>query len=225
MEIEQLTPSTVSVKQVTDIWKENEVLIFIIDLNEYPSPCADYLNEIEKAHLDTLKTEYFKKRYIVSRMVLKSLSGLLKEKPWSCISTIKDECGRVHVCDYNDLHVCIAYSENIIVLAISKIDLGIDIEVIRSRSVTSISKSIDRSLPDGTSSKDSSDFLIMWTLKEAYCKLSNRTMFSNLSRKLDLSDVYNLSYIIDNKYLLALVTKSRPPKVSINHLQKIDYFI
>lgn len=225
MNIEHFTSSIVLVEQVTDLWKENDILIFIIDLNEYSYPCADYLNEIEKAYLDTLKTEHFRKRYIVARMVLKCLSGILKEKPWSNISTIKNEHGRVHVCDHNDLHVCIAYTENIVALVISKVDIGIDIEAIKPRSVTSISKSIDRSLPDGTPSKGSSDFLIMWTLKEAYCKFANKTMFSNLSRKLDLSDVYHSSYVIDNKYLLALVTKSCPSKVSIAYLQKIDFLL
>lgn len=223
MKIEHFTSSAVSVEQVFDLWKENDVLIFMIYLDDYPCPTADHLNEVERMHLDSLKTEHFKKRYIISRLILKYLSGFLKEKTWSSIFTIKDKHGRVHVCDHRDLHVCIAYTKNIIALAISKIDLGMDIEVIKSRSVTSISKSIDRSLPDNSPSTNTSDFLVMWTLKEAYCKLSNETMFSNLNRKLDLSDVYHSSYIIDAEYLLALVTKSHPYKVNIAFLQKIDF--
>jgi 4'-phosphopantetheinyl transferase len=182
-----------------------------------------YLDETEKAHLDTLTTEYFRNRYIVSRLVLKSLSGILKEKSWADMVTFKDEHGRVHVCGHDDLHVCISYTENIVALAISKADVGIDIESIRSRSFTSISKSIGRYLPDVTPSKDGSGFLLMWTLKEAYCKFSNETMFSNLRRRPDLSDVYHSGYVVDNKYMLALITKLHPPKVQMFQLQKIDF--
>jgi 4'-phosphopantetheinyl transferase len=223
MNTEHFIPSIVPVEQVADLWNEYDVLIFIIDLNDYPTPSADYLNEVEKAHLDALQTEYFKKRYITSRMFLKHLSGVLKERSWSDIVTYKDGHGRVHVCDHNDLHVCISYTENIVALAISKIDMGIDIEVIKSRSVTSISKSINKTLTDSSPSAYSSDFLVMWTLKEAYCKLSNETMFSNLNRKLDLSDVHHSSYVVDNKYMLALVTKSDGYKVNIVRLPKIDF--
>lgn len=221
MNIEHFTLPIVSAEQVSYLWKENDILIFIIDLIDYPSPDANYLNEAEKVHLDTLKTEYFKNRFIVSRLVLKYLSGILKEKPCFEMVTLKDGYGRVHVCDHNDLHVCIAYTENIVTLAVSKTDLGIDVEVIKPRSVTSISKSIDSSLPDGTPSENSSDFLLMWTLKEAYSKYSNKTMISNLNRKLDLSDVFHSNCILDNKYMLAVVTKVDQYKVGMYHLQKI----
>jgi 4'-phosphopantetheinyl transferase len=222
MNIEQFTPPIVAVGQVSDLWEENDVLIFIIDLKDYPLADADHLNEVETVHLDTLQTEHFKNRYIISRIVLKYLSGYLKKLSWSDMVTCKDKHGRVHVCDHNDLHVCISYTENIVALALSKIDVGIDMEIIRPRSVTSISRSIDRSLPDGSPSENNSDFLLMWTLKEAYCKLSNKTMFSNLSRKLDLSDVFHSNCIIDNKYMLAVVTKADQCKVGIYRLQKID---
>lgn len=223
MNIEHFTLPIVSAEQVSGLWNENDVLIFIIDLKDYPLVGPGYLDETEKAHLDTLKTEYFKKRYIVSRLVLKSLSGILKEKSWSDMITCKDEYGKVHVCGHYDLHVCISYTENIVALALSRIDVGIDIEVIRSRSFTSISKSIDTSLPDATLSKDGSGFLFMWTLKEAYCKFSNETMFSNLRRRPDMSGVYHSGYVIDNKYVLALITKLHPPKVQMFQLQKIDF--
>lgn len=222
MNIEHFTPPIVPAEQVPDLWKENDILIFIMDLKDYPSPDANYLNEAENVHLDTLQTEYFKKRYIVSRIVLKYLSGYLKKRSWSDMVTYKDEHGRVHVCSYDDLHVCIAYTENIIALALSKTDVGIDLEIIRARSFRSISKSIDRSLPDGTPSENSSDFILMWTLKEAYSKYSNETMFSNLSKKVDLSNIFHSNCIIDNKYMLAVVTKADQCKVGMYHLQKID---
>ncbi len=218
---EYCTLSIVPLKQVTDLWNKNDVLIFIADLKDYSAPDEEYLREVEKIHLKSLKTEYFRKRYIISRLLLKYLSGFLKDRPWHDMVMCKDEHGRVHVRDHNDLHVCIAYTENIVTLAISKIEMGIDIEVIRSRSVASISRSIDRTLSDITPSIDGSDFLARWTLKEAYCKFSNETMFSSLASKLDLSGVYHSSYVLDSKYLLAFVTKCYPYKVKIMRLQRI----
>ncbi|MCC7576185.1 MAG: 4'-phosphopantetheinyl transferase superfamily protein [Methanomethylovorans sp.] len=222
MNIEQFTPVVVPLEQVSDLWEENDVVIFIVDMTDYPSPDANYLSEAEKVYLDTLKTDHFRNRYITSRIVLKSLSGYLKKRSWSDMVTYKDEKGRVHVCDHNDLHVCISYSGNILALALSKTEVGIDIEFIRPRSVASISKSIDRTLSDSNPSAHVYDFLSRWTLKEAYCKISNETMFSNLSRKLDLSGLYHSSHCMENKYLLAIVTRSLPGKVKVVCLQKID---
>lgn len=219
---EYCTLSTVPLKQVAHLWNKNDVLIFIADLKDYSVLNEEYLDKVEKIYLNSLKTEYFRKRYLISRFLLKYLSGILKERPWSDMVTYKDEHGRVRVRDHNDLHVCIAYTENIVALAISKIEMGIDIEVIRSRSVASISRSIDRTLSDSAPSINSSDFLTRWTLKEAYCKFSNETMFSSLARKLDLSGVYHSSYVLDSKYLLAFVTKCYPYKVKIVRLQRID---
>lgn len=222
MDIKQFTPVIVPLEKVSDLWEENDAVIFIVDISDYFMPDAKYLSEAEKVYLDTLKTDHFKKRYITSRTVLKHLSGYLKKRLWSDMVTYKDEKGRVHVCDHNDLNVCISYSGNKLALALSKTEVGIDIEFIRPRSVASISKSIDSSLPDGIKSQNSFGFLLMWTLKEAYSKYSNRTMFSNLSRKLDLSDVYHTVYIVGNEYMLAFIAKHCVHHVRVAYLQKID---
>lgn len=223
MNIEHFTPSIVPAEQVSGLWEENDVLIFIIDLNDYPSPDAKYLDETEKVHLATLKTEYFKNRYVISRMILKHLSGYLKKRSWSDMVICKDQHGRVHVCDHDNLHVCISYTENTIALAFSKTEIGIDIELIRSRSLEIISRSVDKASSVIGPAASSYDFLVMWTLKEACCKISNETMFSNLTRKLDLTNVYPSSYVIDNRYILAVVRRSHHSEVKIVRLQKIDH--
>lgn len=225
MNIEHFMPSFVSVEQVDPLWEQNDILIFIIDLKDYATLNADYLDEVEKEHLDKLQTGYFKKRYITSRTVLKYLSGILKKQSLSNIAMYKDERGRVHVQDHNDLYICISYTENLVALAISKIEMGIDIEVVKRRSLANIIKSINSPSTDSGVSANSYDFLVMWTLKEAYCKFSNETMLSNLSKKLDLCDVCHSSYFICGKYILAVVTNSDPYKVGIVNLQPIYFDI
>ena len=56
-----------------DLWEQNDILILLIDLDSYSVFSTEYLDDTEKEDLDRLKTSYFKKRYIVSRTVLKSI--------------------------------------------------------------------------------------------------------------------------------------------------------
>ncbi|MBC7085930.1 MAG: 4'-phosphopantetheinyl transferase superfamily protein [Methanomethylovorans sp.] len=223
MHIEKLMPSIVPAEQVACLWKEYDVLIFLVDLRDYPVLDCEFLNEMEKIHFDTLKTEYFKKRYIISRIIIKYLCSILKERSWCEIVTYKNEYGRVYLDGYNDLYLCISYTEHILALSLSKIKVGIDIEVIRSRSITNISKSINISLPENSTSVAAYDFFLMWTLKEAYCKFSNETMFSKLNWKLDLSEVQNTSYIINDTYILSLITKVDSLNINVSYLEIIDF--
>ena len=62
-----------------DLWEQNDILILLIDLDSYSVLSTEYLDDTEKEDLDRFKTSYFKKRYIVSRIVLKYvLSCLIK---------------------------------------------------------------------------------------------------------------------------------------------------
>ena len=69
---------------------------------------------------------------------------------------------------------------------------------------------------------DETDFLKIWTLKEAYSKFSNKKMHLIFNRELDLNSVNYLTWIIDNKYLFSIVTCSESHIIDINRLQKIE---
>lgn len=214
--------STVSLEHILHFWEQNDILILIVDLNDYDALSTDHLDDIEKEHLESLQTEYFKKRYITSRMVLKYiLCRLFKERAVSDISIYKDKCGKLHVHDHKEVHICISYTENIVTLAISKIEVGIDVELRKLRSLTNVSKCLHTTLSHADTYANGHDPLMIWTLKEAYCKFSNKSIFSNFNKELDLNNICHSNYIINNKYILAVVTDSDQYAINISQLQEI----
>lgn len=214
--------SAISLEQIPMFWEQNDVLILMVDLDAYGSQDEDYLDDNEKEHLKGLKTEYFRKRYIISRMVLKYiLCSLLSELSLSDISLYKKESGRVHVRDHNELNLCISYTENIVVLAISKIEVGIDVEARRNLSLKTASKYLQTKTLDDTRCLKDLDNLTIWTLKEAYCKFSNESLFSVLNKELDLNSIFHSIYLINNKYVLAIVGGSSQHRINIGCLEKV----
>ena len=214
--------STISLGHIPLLWRQNDTLIFMIDLDDYSSLDEVYLDSREKKHLEGLKTEYFKKRYITSRFVLKHiLCELLNEKLLSDVSLYKDKYERPHVRDHNELNLCISYTENIVILAISKAEIGVDIELRRSVSLKSASRYLQTKTVDNSRFTKDLDILMIWTLKEAYCKFSNKSLYSDLNKELDLGSLGHSSYLINYKYILAVVNVSSQCRINIGYLEKI----
>jgi len=148
------------------------------------------------------------------------LCNLLKMESILNISTYKDRYGEVHILDHEDLHICISYSENIIALAISKIKIGVDIEIKRPLKLKNTLKYLHKTpLYTGNSITDSG-VLNIWTLKEAYCKFSNQSMLSFLNKEPDFNNALYFSFVLDDKYIFSIVTESCRHTISINHLEK-----
>lgn len=216
--------SSVSLENIPYLWEQNDILIFLIDLDDYDILNQEYLNNIEKEHLEKLKTIYFKKRYIVSRVVLKHvLCRLLNKKSIMDVSTYKDEYGEVHILNHKELHICLSYSESIVTLAISRVELGIDVEVIRPRALKNILKYFQTKPSYIDKSLSGIDLLKTWTIKEAYCKFSNTSIFSVLGKEPDYNNTCYSIYVLDNKYTFSVVTDSDPYTINISQLEKIDY--
>ena len=193
-------------------------------LDSYSVFSTEYLDDTEKEDLDKLKTSYFKKRYIVSRTVLKYvLHCLLKGQSVSDIGTYKDEYGRVHVRDHEELHICISYTGNIVSLAISKVNVGIDIELRKLFSPGKVSKYLNKRVLETDGFGNDLDLLTLFTLKEAYCKFSNKSILSCLNKELDLNNVFSSSYILNDKYILSVITDAEPHAINISYLQKIAF--
>lgn len=251
MNIETLKEiSPVYLTDLPVLWEQNNILILLIDLDTYNNFNTEHLDISEKKYLEILKTSYFKKRYIISRLVLKEIIySLLKEQfsfknqSLSEIHTYKDEFGRIHLTyerqtdarerdhseedpskknrdekNHNKLHVCISYTSNIISLAISKVELGVDIELKKPLSLQKLSgyldpfklktEDVENNLSDNFSSDPPGSLraLVTWTLKEAYCKFSNIDMLSNLSKTPDFNNVFYSIFYLSDKYILSLVT-------------------
>ncbi len=215
--------SPISLASIPYLWQQSDVLILLVNLDDYVTFNTSYLNKTEMEYLERLKTGYFKKRYIVSRTVLKHiLYYIIRVEPVSEISTYKDEYGRLCIHNHSDLHICISYTQNTVVLAISNIEIGIDIELGKTLILKSNLRKLGSKFSFTDESINEADLLKIWTLKEAYSKFSNKSMYFIFCQILDLNGVKYLTYFIDNKYVLSIITYSGSHIVSINHLQKID---
>ncbi len=67
--LESLTPP--SSLSIYKLWNKNDALIFLIDLEMDEQLELSDLSSDEKEYLNTLKTNYFRKRFIASRSFLK----------------------------------------------------------------------------------------------------------------------------------------------------------
>lgn len=219
-----ILPSPISLESTPYLWQQSDVLIFLVNLNDYDRFSPKYLNKVEMESLERLQTSYFKKRYIISRTVLKHiLCYIVRKRSVSEVSTYKDRYGRVCVLNHSALYICISYTQSIAVLAISKIEIGIDIELERTLALKSDLRNLSTKLSPLTDEPlCETDLLKTWTLKEAYSKFSNKNMYLIFSKKLDLSGVSHSIYELDNKYILSLITHPGSHIININHLQKID---
>lgn len=219
-----MTLSSVTLENIPHLWEQNDVLVFLIYLDNYDTLSTGCLNSIEEDNLKKLQTIYFKKRYVISRMVLKHVvCHLLNKSSVLEISTYKDECGGVHILNHKELHICISYSENVVTLAISKVKVGIDVEIERSLALKSTLKYLQITSLYTENLVSDSDILKSWTLKEAYCKFSNKSMFSILSKEPDFNNICYSSYLLDNKYIFSVITDSGSHTINISRLEKINY--
>lgn len=237
----ELPPPT-PLEDIPHLWEQNDILIFLINLDNYNvladdvlktnNILTDHLDVEEKEHLESLKTSYFKKRYIVSRIVLKCVlkyvlkdipGCILKDQCLSDIGTYNDEYGKVHIRNHKELHICISYTENIVSLAISKVEVGIDIELKKSISPGKVLKYLQTPALKAEDFGNELDFLTAWTLKEAYCKFSNKSMLTSLNKELDLGSIFHSSYILNNKYILSVITDANPHALNISCLSKIGF--
>lgn len=221
-------PPPIPLDNISHLWEQNDILILLINLDSYNILSTEHLDRTEKEHLERLKTSYFKKRYIVSRIVLKYalkyIPGcLLKDQSVSGIGTYNDEHGKVHIRNHKELHICISYTGNIISLAISKVEVGIDIELKKLISPGKVLKYLQTPALKTEGFGNELDFLTVWTLKEAYCKFSNKSMLSSLNKELDFSSVFHSSYILNNKYILSVITDTNPCALNISCLSKMAF--
>ncbi len=220
-------PSPILLENIPDLWKQNEIIILLINLNSYNILSTEHLDKTEKEHLETLKTNYFKIRYVVSRMVLKSViiyiqGDILKGQSLSDIGTYNDEYGKVRIRNHRELNICISYTGNIASLAISKVEVGIDIELKKMIPRGKMSRHLCITASEAEDFGNEPDLLRIWTLKEAYCKFSNKTMLSTLIGKLDLSDVFHSSFILNDKYILSVISDTNSHSLNISCLSKIE---
>ncbi|WP_135611337.1 4'-phosphopantetheinyl transferase superfamily protein [Methanococcoides sp. AM1] len=214
--------TSLSSLSVCKLWNKNDALIFLIDLKIDEQFDLSDLSNDEKEYLNTLKTNYFRKRFIGSRSFLKFiLQHILKKESLLDISLYRNNAGRVCVHKHEDIYICISYTGDLAAVSISKLKTGIDIEYIRPIHFGNISKGLlDTGSKRDLLQKDNVNKLKNWTLREAYCKLTDQSMLACLNKEIDLNDIDHQECVIDNRYVLSVAFASINDRINICYLQK-----
>jgi 4'-phosphopantetheinyl transferase len=207
---------------VQKLWNNNDILLFLVDLEIYEQLGLSYLSSDEKEYLTKLKTNYFRKRFIVSRSLLKIiLQHVLKKRSSLDISLYRNNSGRVCVHNNEEIYICISYTENLVAFSISKQKTGIDIEYIRPIDLKIFSKCLQNTISKNEMFQENDvDKLKIWTLREAYCKLTDQSMLECLNKQIVLNDIDHKEYIINNRYILSVAFASKENNIKVCHIQK-----
>ncbi|UGV41747.1 4'-phosphopantetheinyl transferase superfamily protein [Methanococcoides orientis] len=122
---------------------------------------------------------------------------------------------------HDDIFICISYTNSLIAISISKTKTGIDIEYIRTIHLRNFAEILrNTEAKRDMLQKDNVDTLKNWTLREAYCKLTDQSMLACLNKEIDFNDIYHQELVINNRYVLSVAFASKNNKINICHFQK-----
>jgi 4'-phosphopantetheinyl transferase len=190
-------------EEIPMYWEANDVITFLANLGMYHTSLYDVLNSTEKEQEQKFKTEYFKKRFTISRSILKYILQpiLVTDNP-SEILLEKGKKGRVKMHSRPEIFISLSYSGPYIAITIGKQRIGSDIEVLRPIKDNKI-----RFCPIFinyycmNNKNHLRQVLHVWTLVESYAKLYDANPYSFLNHNAVFKEANFVSYCI-NKHLI-----------------------
>jgi 4'-phosphopantetheinyl transferase len=200
--------------EIPTYWEAYDVLTFLVDLGVYRPFLYLVLNDCEKEQEYVFKTDYFKKRFTVSRSIAKFiLQIILKTEEISDIDLSKKKNKRIMVKNRQDIYISLSYSCNCIAITIGKRKIGSDIEALREVCIKKI-----RSYPLFNDMNYRSEkeciliFLHVWTMIEAYAKLHDKNPFPYMNSVILPEDAHFKSYCINQCSIFTLAFCQQPLK-------------
>lgn len=193
-------------EQIIPYWKDNETLTFFVDLDVYHPSFVTFLDEGEKEHELRYKTDVSRKRFVVSRTLLKHILKYVLDTPTPLdVTLIRKKYGRILIKDVPGIFISLSYSGTSMAITIGKRKIGSDIEVLRTIDIRKIKTHPLFYDPGAPNEKDRTrHFLQMWTLLEAYAKLRDRNTYACLAENTFPPDVNFVSYCINNTLVFSL---------------------
>jgi len=172
------------------------------------------LDAAEKERFLQFKSEYFKKRFTVSRSILRQiLHHIPGTENNDGIVLTREKNGRIRVNTRQDIFISLSYSGSCIALTVGKRKIGSDIESVRPVHLTKIrSNPLFDSLTSGHGKEHNQHLLHVWTLLEAYAKFHDMSLYPLIKDRFFLPDTHFVSYLIDQDSILSLASDSRPMK-------------
>lgn len=198
--------------EIPGYWNEFDVITFLIDLGMYHTSLYDLLDIREKEREHVFRTDYFKKRFIVSRSIIKQiLVKIIKAENIADIILYKKKTGQILVRGRKDIYLSLSYSGTSIAVSVAKRKIGNDIERVCPGDKRKIKSSplVDPS-KCRTKKEESLHVLHVWTLVEACAKLRDRNPYPLLNSSTLLQDASFVSYCVDQHAIVSFACEGSP---------------
>jgi 4'-phosphopantetheinyl transferase len=198
-------------EEIPMYWEANDAITFLANLGMYNPSLYHILDNSEKEQEQKFKTDYFKKRFTISRSLLKHiLHPILATETPSVILLSKEKKGRVIIPGRPEICISLSYSGPYIAITVGKQKIGSDIEVMRPIKANKISSSQIFINYLHTDDRDYLQRIIhVWTLVESYAKLYNDNPYSLLNSNFPFNYANFVSYCINNHLILSLASGNK----------------
>ncbi len=165
-----------------------------------------------KNRIERFRFEKDKTVSLCSELLIRcKLSEILEVNPKEIILESKEN-GKPYVSNFENIHFSLSHSRNMILLAVDKDRIGADIELIEKDN-TNIAKSFFTNSEYNyiiKSENPTKSFYTVWTMKEAYLKMTGDGIVNGL----DNFDVFSTkfkrmlkTYIYKDKYMTAICSE------------------
>ena len=203
-----------SLEEIPVHWQKNDVLTFLADVGMYDATLYHDLDAAEKEQEQQFKSEYFKKRFTVSRnilrLVLHHIPGIGNNAD---IVLTKEKNGRVGVNTRPDIFISLSYSGSCIAITVGKRKIGSDIERVRPMALRKIqSFPLFNSVTGRTGKDQNKKLLHIWTLLESYAKFHDMSVYPLTHDRFLSPGTHFVSYLIDQRFILSLASDAKPIK-------------
>jgi len=190
-------------------WEAYDVITFLTDLRTYCPAHYEDLDNNEKEQEQKFKTEYFKKRFTISRSLLKRiLQPVLGADNPSDILLRKEKGGRVIVPGRPGIYISLSYSGHLTAISIGKQKIGCDIEEVRPVKTRKIETSPVFIHYNCSKDREPLQQVIHgWTLIESYAKLHDKNPYHLLNNCALFRDANFVSYCINNHVIFSLASE------------------
>ena len=193
--------------EILSYWQTHDVITFFINMDRYHASLNDFLDTGEQERAGKFRTDYFKKRFTVSRTLIRQiLKTILRTENGADIVLVPRKQGGIVVRGHSEVNISLSYSGSCMALSIGKRKLGCDIEVVRP---LAIRKTLSSPLFHGIQcANDSRHFLHRWTLVESYAKLHDKNPYALLNNQVFSEEVHFVSYCLDQHAIVSLALDS-----------------
>jgi len=199
--------------EIPAYWKTHDVLTFLADTGMYDVSLYQGLDTAEKEQVLQFKSDYFKKRFAVSRSLVKCILRHIPVTGDRADIVLSRAKRRILVDGWQDIFMSLSYTGSCIAITVGKRKIGSDIERVRPLNIMKIRSS---PLFDGSKCRNNKEAslqaLHVWTLVEAYAKLRDRNPYPLLNSSGLLYDASFVSYCIDQQAILSLAHEGTPMK-------------